>query len=302
MKYIDKWAITFFTASYFGLDIEDLRGPRTLKKFVTPRHISMAMCYDMLDVSNPDVGAFFNRHHTTVLYARRYLPMAIRKEGALANDIENIKAALTYMSSRTDLPTSSFERRCIIEGEFRCYNNIAAFICDVGKYSEYDLEKIYIQDIAFMTAAYYRISLNELRGVSQKKEYVRPRHIAMHLIHSIMSCTVTSIAAYFYRDRQTVRYGIDRGARYVAERDDIKADIEQIKLALLRLQRRRAMPVAAEARIGLLTAELEVSEVACSFFRFSMSYRPKQKATPSYGEKPRHSPKPLNNGRILEPA
>lgn len=49
----------------------ELLGARRWKRVAQARGVAMTLCYDLLGFSMPEVGAIFNRDHTTVLHATR---------------------------------------------------------------------------------------------------------------------------------------------------------------------------------------------------------------------------------------
>ena len=65
--------ITAEVAARHGLTAADIRGPARTKCIVAARHEAMAACRAEGIWSYPRIGMFFNRDHTTVLYAVRRL-------------------------------------------------------------------------------------------------------------------------------------------------------------------------------------------------------------------------------------
>lgn len=61
--------IAALVAERHGLTVEDLRGPARPRRIAWPRQEAMALIYNMGGRSYPQVGRFFNCHHTTVIHA-----------------------------------------------------------------------------------------------------------------------------------------------------------------------------------------------------------------------------------------
>lgn len=57
----------------FGVPVEELRGPRRTANVVYPRHLAMHLARELTDASLPEIGRYFGRDHTTVLYADQRL-------------------------------------------------------------------------------------------------------------------------------------------------------------------------------------------------------------------------------------
>lgn len=64
-------AIATDIAKQHQLSLDDLRGPRRYKSIAEARRSAMASIYATGQFSYPQIGQFFNRDHTTVLYAVR---------------------------------------------------------------------------------------------------------------------------------------------------------------------------------------------------------------------------------------
>lgn len=56
-----------------GVTVEAMKGPGTARHMSRPRQICMAAARARHGFSLPEIGAAFNRDHTTVLYACRKL-------------------------------------------------------------------------------------------------------------------------------------------------------------------------------------------------------------------------------------
>lgn len=59
--------ITAAVAQEFGVSVEDMRGPRRHRRECYPRFVAMWLCSKLGEHSLNEIGAFFNRDHTTVM-------------------------------------------------------------------------------------------------------------------------------------------------------------------------------------------------------------------------------------------
>jgi hypothetical protein len=74
--------VMIITANVYGITVDDLLNRSRLHIFSHPRSLAMAICVEILGLSQPKVGwQFGGRDHTTVIQARR-------KYGALIKTIE----------------------------------------------------------------------------------------------------------------------------------------------------------------------------------------------------------------------
>ena len=62
-------SIAYSVAAKAGVTVEDMRSPKRARKYSRPRQAAMYLSYKALDKSTTQIGRFFNRDHTTVLYA-----------------------------------------------------------------------------------------------------------------------------------------------------------------------------------------------------------------------------------------
>ncbi|MCW2870085.1 chromosomal replication initiator protein DnaA [Actinacidiphila oryziradicis] len=84
-------AIMAETASYFGLDVEDLSGSSRSRVLVTARQIAMYLCRELTDLSLPKIGALFGgRDHTTVMHADRKIRSLMAERRAIYNQVTEL--------------------------------------------------------------------------------------------------------------------------------------------------------------------------------------------------------------------
>jgi hypothetical protein len=94
--------ISRVTAAWFKITVEDLRSENRSQQVAWPRQIAMTLCRDMSGRSTVDVGKFFNRDHTTVLYASEAVAVV------MATDDEEFRAMMAIAAEATGL---SIDRR-----------------------------------------------------------------------------------------------------------------------------------------------------------------------------------------------
>lgn len=86
-----------------------------------------------------------------------------------------------------------------------------------------------IKKIAESVAEFYNISLTDLIKQSRKKEYVKPRQIAMFLIRKELDNSFPSIGDFFGgRDHTTVMHAVDKVSRMISEKDSFKQEVDLI--------------------------------------------------------------------------
>lgn len=142
---LEKWDVAFMTAAYFDVVMADLVGPSHRHFLTHPRQIVMYLCRSMLNKSTPDIGAFLNRDHTTILNGSKRISAKAGTDPILVNDISNIRQALILLSSRLDLPPNMFARREMLKRELyasRIVELVANYIARISMTSMHKMERI----------------------------------------------------------------------------------------------------------------------------------------------------------------
>jgi len=86
-----------------------------------------------------------------------------------------------------------------------------------------------IRKIAESVAEFYNISMDELLKQSRKKEYVKPRQIAMYLIRKELETSFPSIGDFFGgRDHTTVMHAVEKIEIMTNQTDSFKQEINLI--------------------------------------------------------------------------
>ncbi|OGS58928.1 MAG: hypothetical protein A3J79_03790 [Elusimicrobia bacterium RIFOXYB2_FULL_62_6] len=63
-------AIKAAVSEKYNIDLKDFKSPRKTEAIAFPRQVAMYLSCNLTDKSLPDIGEFFNRDHTTVIFAR----------------------------------------------------------------------------------------------------------------------------------------------------------------------------------------------------------------------------------------
>jgi chromosomal replication initiator protein len=58
-----------FVAQHYGIRVADLKGRSNRRSIALPRQVAMYLIRDILDLSFPEIGKVFSKHHSTVMYA-----------------------------------------------------------------------------------------------------------------------------------------------------------------------------------------------------------------------------------------
>jgi chromosomal replication initiator protein len=58
-----------FVAQHYGVRVADLKGRSNRRSIALPRQVAMYLIRDLLELSFPEIGRIFSKHHSTVMYA-----------------------------------------------------------------------------------------------------------------------------------------------------------------------------------------------------------------------------------------
>jgi chromosomal replication initiator protein len=58
-----------FVAQHYGIRVADLKGRSNRRSIALPRQVAMYLIREILDLSFPEIGRIFSKHHSTVMYA-----------------------------------------------------------------------------------------------------------------------------------------------------------------------------------------------------------------------------------------
>ena len=83
--------------------------------------------------------------------------------------------------------------------------------------------------IAESVAEFYNISMEDLIKQSRKKEFVKPRQIAMFLIRKELDNSFPSIGDFFGgRDHTTVMHAVEKVENLIKEKESFKQEVDLI--------------------------------------------------------------------------
>ena len=86
--------ITKVSASYFEVDIDDIKGTARSQKVSNARQISVYLCRELTNQSFENIGEFFNKKHTTAMYAYEQIKTKLNTQKELSTAVREIKQAL----------------------------------------------------------------------------------------------------------------------------------------------------------------------------------------------------------------
>jgi chromosomal replication initiator protein len=82
-------------ASYFKINISDLKSPKRVKSLAFPRQIAMYLCKKHVNSSFPEIGGKFGgKDHTTVMYACRKIEKLIEADCNLKSEVTIIERSI----------------------------------------------------------------------------------------------------------------------------------------------------------------------------------------------------------------
>ncbi len=86
-----------------------------------------------------------------------------------------------------------------------------------------------LKKIALSVAEFYNISIEDLIKQSRRKEYVKPRQIAMYLARKELGGSYPTIGEFFGgRDHTTVMHGVDKIEGVVSTNETVKQEVDLI--------------------------------------------------------------------------
>ena len=89
--------ITNVTASYYDVDINDMKGTARSQKVSAARQLSIYLCRELTNQSFENIGDYFNKKHSTALYAYEQIKTKISVQKELSTAIREIKQALKVL-------------------------------------------------------------------------------------------------------------------------------------------------------------------------------------------------------------
>lgn len=68
-RHITPAEIVRFVAHHYGVKVADLKGRDNRRSVAFPRQVAMYLIREILNLSFPEIGKFFSKHHSTVMYS-----------------------------------------------------------------------------------------------------------------------------------------------------------------------------------------------------------------------------------------
>lgn len=86
-----------------------------------------------------------------------------------------------------------------------------------------------VKKLMTVVADFYNITLDDLLRQSRRKEFVKPRQIAMYLMRTQLENSFPSIGDHFNgRDHTTVMHAVEKISKMVAEKESLKQELDLI--------------------------------------------------------------------------
>lgn len=84
-----------FVAHHYGIKVADLKGRDNRRSVAFPRQVAMYLLREVLNLSYPEIGRLFGKHHSTVLYSVEQIAAQRRKnpnlDATLASFVEQFR-------------------------------------------------------------------------------------------------------------------------------------------------------------------------------------------------------------------
>jgi chromosomal replication initiator protein len=94
VKPVDAERIQKAVAQYFQVTVDDLRLDRRHKQLAHARQVAMFLCRKLTRASFPELGARFNKDHTTVLVAVRKIDKLRASDEHLRRELNELEGLL----------------------------------------------------------------------------------------------------------------------------------------------------------------------------------------------------------------
>lgn len=85
------------TSKYFEVNINDIKGTARSQKVANARQIAIYLCRELTNQSFVNIGAAFNKKHTTIMYAHEQVKTKLNTQKELSSAIREIKQALKVL-------------------------------------------------------------------------------------------------------------------------------------------------------------------------------------------------------------
>ena len=89
--------IAHVTASYYGVDISDIKGTARGQQVSMARHVSIYLCREITNQSFVNIAEFYNKKHTTIMFAYEKIKKELNTNNEVATALREIKQALKVL-------------------------------------------------------------------------------------------------------------------------------------------------------------------------------------------------------------
>lgn len=87
---LDADAIIAEIARFYKVDRKKILGNSRPKNIATARQVAMYLCRELLDSSFTEIGSFFNRDHTTIIYAYEKITKKMKADTSFEKEIQTV--------------------------------------------------------------------------------------------------------------------------------------------------------------------------------------------------------------------
>ena len=77
-------------ASYYNISVDEIKSTSRIAKTAYARQVAIYLAKELTGESFPNIGKYFNRKHTTIIYAHKEVKTNIAHDRTLANDINEL--------------------------------------------------------------------------------------------------------------------------------------------------------------------------------------------------------------------
>ena len=157
----------------------------------------------------------------------------IIKKLAIDNDLEYTEDALRYIASNFDKNVRE------LEGAFNkvsAYAEITERTLDINLAKEVlkckESDSISQDKIAEVTAEYFDVDVNDIKGTARGQKVSLARHIAIYLAREITGKSFVSIAEYYNKKHTTIMFAHDKIKKELPLKRDLAEAVREIKQVL----------------------------------------------------------------------
>lgn len=174
----------------------------------------------LVDIGRPD---FELRTAITLIKARqRNMQLSMENAQTIAANIESARKIEGFL---TRLTTEATLREREIDDPL-----IQALLGKTGISKDDAPPPLRPLEIIRGVARYYDITTKQLKGKRRKKQFVKPRHVAMYLLRVDYKLPLAEIGAIFSnRDHTTVMHAVEKITHQLKDRESLRLDLNEVR-------------------------------------------------------------------------